>query len=211
LPAGAVKRYVLRGRVVTMNAAHDVIPDGFVCVADEIIVHVGAWSDGLPAPFDAAKLIATGGSIYPGPIELHNHPSYNFIPMWPVVQHFDTGEFGETIRETSLGFFDLAIAVPSIKAALEAWGADSNLFHQGAAKESDDPYVIAATMAARPVDKDAERKAALIYERDCIVYFTRRNCTSILVEPMSHDRANNLDGDTRKEARSDFTTSGRCE
>jgi hypothetical protein len=49
--------------------------------------------------------------------------------------------------QTSLGFFDQAIAVPSMKAALEAWGADSNLFHQGAAKESDDPDVIAATMA----------------------------------------------------------------
>jgi hypothetical protein len=30
--------------------------------------------------------------------------------------------------QTSLGFFDLAIAAPSMKAALEAWGADSNLF-----------------------------------------------------------------------------------
>jgi hypothetical protein len=49
--------------------------------------------------------------------------------------------------QTSLGFFDQAIAAPSMKAALEAWGADSNLFHQGAAKESDDPNVIAATMA----------------------------------------------------------------
>ena len=49
--------------------------------------------------------------------------------------------------QTSLGFFDLAMAAPSMKAALEAWGADSNLFHQGAAKESDDPNVIAATMA----------------------------------------------------------------
>ena len=39
--------------------------------------------------------------------------------------------------ETSLGFFDLAIAAPSMKAALEAWGADSNLFHQGAAKQSE--------------------------------------------------------------------------
>src|ERR1700730_3354092 len=48
---------------------------------------------------------------------------------------------------TSLGFFDQAIAAPSMKAALEAWGADSNLFHQGAAKESDDPDVIAATLA----------------------------------------------------------------
>src|SRR4026208_1684251 len=47
----------------------------------------------------------------------------------------------------SLGFFDLALAAPSMKAALEAWGADSNLFHQGAAKESHDPDVIAATLA----------------------------------------------------------------
>jgi hypothetical protein len=115
--------------------------------------------------------------------------------------------------QTSLGFFDLAIAAPSMKAALEAWGADSNLFHQGAAKESHDPDVIAATMAkpgvvlrrpvgtdrpfsehaelptnlggggptkvsrkskelktkkpsSRPVDKAAERKAALAYERE---------------------------------------------
>lgn len=49
--------------------------------------------------------------------------------------------------QTSLGFFDQVIAAPSMKAALEAWGADSNLFHQGAANESDDPDVVAATMA----------------------------------------------------------------
>lgn len=49
--------------------------------------------------------------------------------------------------QTSLGFFEQAIAAPSMKAALEAWGADSNLFHQGAANESTDPAVIAATMA----------------------------------------------------------------
>jgi len=48
--------------------------------------------------------------------------------------------------ETSLGFFDLAIAAPSMKAALDAWGADSNLFHQGAARQSEDPDVVAATM-----------------------------------------------------------------
>ena len=40
--------------------------------------------------------------------------------------------------QTSLGFFDQAIAAPSMKAALEAWGADSNLFHQGVAEEADD-------------------------------------------------------------------------
>jgi hypothetical protein len=50
------------------------------------------------------------------------------------------------VYQTSLGFFDLAIAAPSMKAALEAWGAGSNLFHQGVAKESDDRKVIDAAM-----------------------------------------------------------------
>ena len=62
--------------------------------------------------------------------------------------------------QTSLGFFEQAIAAPSMKAALEAWGADSNFFHQGAAKESNDPDVVAATLAKpgvvlkRPVGSD---------------------------------------------------------
>ena len=34
-----------------------------------------------------------------------------------------------------------------MKAALEAWGASSNLFHQGFAKEADDDEIIAASMA----------------------------------------------------------------
>jgi colicin import membrane protein len=62
--------------------------------------------------------------------------------------------------QTSLGFYDQAVAAPSMKAALEAWGASSNLFHQGAAKETDDPDIVAATMASpgvvlrRPVGSD---------------------------------------------------------
>jgi hypothetical protein len=62
--------------------------------------------------------------------------------------------------QTSLGFYDLAIAAPSMKAALEAWGAGSNLFHQGVAKQSGDPEVVAATMSKpgvvlrRPVGSD---------------------------------------------------------
>jgi len=62
--------------------------------------------------------------------------------------------------QTSLGFYDQAIAAPSMKAALQAWGASSNLFHQGVAKETDDPDIVAATMAKpgvvlrRPVGSD---------------------------------------------------------
>jgi hypothetical protein len=59
-----------------------------------------------------------------------------------------------------VGFFDLAVAAPSMKAALEAWGSKNNLFQHGFAKVSEDPKIIAATMAhpgvvlRRPVGSD---------------------------------------------------------
>jgi hypothetical protein len=62
--------------------------------------------------------------------------------------------------QTSVGFFDLAIAAPSRKAALQAWGLETNLFHQGFAKETGDPAIVAATLAKpgvvlrRPVGSD---------------------------------------------------------
>jgi hypothetical protein len=62
---------------------------------------------------------------------------------------------------TSAGFFDLAVAAPSMKAALEAWGSRANLFHQGFARETRDAAVVAATMARpgvvlrRPVGSNA--------------------------------------------------------
>jgi colicin import membrane protein len=64
------------------------------------------------------------------------------------------------IYQTSIGFFDLAIAAPSMAAALRAWGSDTNLFQQGFAKETDDPAIVAATLAKpgvvlrRPVGSD---------------------------------------------------------
>ena len=64
------------------------------------------------------------------------------------------------VFQRSLGFFDLAIAAPSMKAALEPWGADTNLFHQGVACERRDPDIVTATMEKpgvvlrRPVGSD---------------------------------------------------------
>lgn len=47
---------------------------------------------------------------------------------------------------TSLGFFELAVAAPSMKAALDAWGLKHNAFQQGFAKETDDSKIVAAAM-----------------------------------------------------------------
>jgi colicin import membrane protein len=51
------------------------------------------------------------------------------------------------VYQTSQGFYDLAIAAPSMKAALEAWGTAHNLFHQGFAREAEDAATIDAAMA----------------------------------------------------------------
>jgi hypothetical protein len=51
------------------------------------------------------------------------------------------------VYQTSSGFFDLAVAAPSMKAAAEAWGSRTNVFKQGFAKETRDPAIVAATMA----------------------------------------------------------------
>jgi hypothetical protein len=59
--------------------------------------------------------------------------------------------------QTSLGFFDLAIAAPSMKAALEAWGADSNLFHQGAASRRAKPGAYLAYDGNSGLVTEAER------------------------------------------------------
>ena len=48
---------------------------------------------------------------------------------------------------TNIGFFELAIAAPSMKAALEAWGMGHNAFQHGFAKQTDDPKIVAAAMA----------------------------------------------------------------
>jgi len=43
-----------------------------------------------------------------------------------------------------LGFYDTIVAAPSQKAALEAWGAGANEFHQGFAAQTEDPDLVAA-------------------------------------------------------------------
>jgi hypothetical protein len=43
------------------------------------------------------------------------------------------------VFRTPIGFHDAYVAAPSMKAALSAWGADSNLFAQGIAEAVTDP------------------------------------------------------------------------
>ena len=46
------------------------------------------------------------------------------------------------VYRTPIGFHDAYVAAPSQKAALEAWGADANLFARGVAEAVTDPKLI---------------------------------------------------------------------
>ncbi len=85
LPIGS--KYVLHGRLVTMGPL-GVVPRGAVYVDTGRIVAVQRTVDPPPAGFEQAPRINTGGSLYPGLIELHNHLSYNAMPLWDVPRKY---------------------------------------------------------------------------------------------------------------------------
>jgi imidazolonepropionase-like amidohydrolase len=75
--------YVLEGRVATMGS-RGVIAKGRIYLQGRLIKGVGSATDPIPQGFETAPHVATGGTIYPGLIELHNHLSYNAMPLWEV-------------------------------------------------------------------------------------------------------------------------------
>ena len=51
------------------------------------------------------------------------------------------------VFRTPIGFHDAYVAAPSQKAALEAWGADANIFAQGIAEQVTDPKLMEEPLA----------------------------------------------------------------
>ena len=74
---------VLTGRVVTMDDASTVIDDGAVWVSEDgQIAQVAERRARAPAGFGDAPVVRTGGTLYPGLIDLHNHLAYNCVGLW---------------------------------------------------------------------------------------------------------------------------------
>ncbi|WP_428263547.1 amidohydrolase family protein [Haliangium sp.] len=80
--------FALAGRVVTMDSDRAVIDDGVVYIRGGDIVAVRPAGEPAPVGFEAATVIAAGGTIYPGLIELHNHLPYNAMPLWQVSRRY---------------------------------------------------------------------------------------------------------------------------
>lgn len=76
---------LLSGTVVTMNANRDIIHNGRVLIRDGRIAAV--WQGGhVPEGVDVAgaRRISSDGNahIYPGLINLHDHPFFDMLPVW---------------------------------------------------------------------------------------------------------------------------------
>lgn len=82
-------RVALAGRVAVMDDAFTVVPDAVVYIDQGRIAAVLDRRAPAPAGFEDVRVVSSGGTIYPGLIELHNHLSYNALPLWnPVPRLF---------------------------------------------------------------------------------------------------------------------------
>ena len=81
--------FALSGRVVTMNAAGDVLDRGAVYGQGGSIVDVRPAADKPPPGFEHVPRVATRGTLFPGLIELHNHLPYDVLGLWQVPKAFE--------------------------------------------------------------------------------------------------------------------------
>ncbi len=95
---------VLVGKIVTMNAARDVFKAGALWIQRGQIVAVAGGLSELDAAvqnittredagvtadeFKSAQVVNVNGVIYPGMIDLHNHPDYAIYPLLPLKRKY---------------------------------------------------------------------------------------------------------------------------
>jgi len=79
---------VLVGKVVTMNDAGDVLPHARVWLAGGKIAAIARAGESLPEGAKDAPVVDSKGVIYPGIIDLHNHPEYAIYPLLPITRKY---------------------------------------------------------------------------------------------------------------------------
>jgi 5-methylthioadenosine/S-adenosylhomocysteine deaminase len=85
-PLDSSQGLVLRGTIVTMDDRHTVLENGSVLVRGDKIAAV--WQGDRPprgTPVNGAAVVELDRSalVFPGMINLHNHPTYNTVRLWP--------------------------------------------------------------------------------------------------------------------------------
>jgi 5-methylthioadenosine/S-adenosylhomocysteine deaminase len=78
----------LSGRVATMDGGHTVLDDGVIYARNGSITDVLPAGAPVPPGYENVPRISTGGTIFPGLVELHNHLPYDVLSLWSVPRLF---------------------------------------------------------------------------------------------------------------------------
>lgn len=84
----ASPQWALAGRLITMDPKQPPVVDGVAWIAEGKIAAITRRGEPPPAGFEGVHELETGGTVFPGLIELHNHVAYNLLPLWQVPQRY---------------------------------------------------------------------------------------------------------------------------
>ena len=71
-----------------MDSGHTVIDDGIIYARNGSITDILPAAAPVPPGYENVPQISTGGTIFPGLIELHNHLPYDVLSLWSVPRLF---------------------------------------------------------------------------------------------------------------------------
>jgi 5-methylthioadenosine/S-adenosylhomocysteine deaminase len=114
----------IEGHVVTMDERFNKLPAGVVYLNQGAIVDVRKTGDPPPEGFEDVEVVKSGGTIFPGLIELHNHLSYNALRLWDVPELFtnrdkwSSGHMQETYRKLISGPMSVLGKTPGLVEAV---------------------------------------------------------------------------------------------
>jgi 5-methylthioadenosine/S-adenosylhomocysteine deaminase len=108
--------YALRGTLVTPT---EVIENGTILIVGQKIKAVGS-NVSLPA---GTRVIETGGFIYPGLIDLHNHLTWNLLPRWKPGQLFSN-----RYEWQQLQMYKIMLTTPEAKVMDAGLDCDANRY-----------------------------------------------------------------------------------
>lgn len=80
--------FALSGRIVTMDDRGTVLDAGVVYGVDGSITDVRPVGAPPPAGFEQVRVVRSGGTVYPGFVELHNHLPYDVLGLWAVPKQY---------------------------------------------------------------------------------------------------------------------------
>ena len=92
-------KMTLAGDIVAMDDALNVTRNGRLYIEKGAIVAIRRATDPAPTGFKNVSVLNTGGTMFPGLIELHNHLAYNALRLWQVPKKYNNRDQWSGIPE----------------------------------------------------------------------------------------------------------------